>query len=78
VKQPLQRYCFHRELPTACLFGVDQRQATKKCYKEATGSLEVRWVGGGGIHVETEGVGRSCGMWSCQRMDGGQGMEYEV
>jgi hypothetical protein len=31
---------------------------------EAPGSLEVRWGGAG--------VGRRCGMWSSQRVDGGE------
>jgi hypothetical protein len=42
---------------------------------EASGSLEVRWGGGGGIHVETGRVGRRCGMWSSLRMNG-RGREW--
>jgi hypothetical protein len=34
---------------------------------EAPGSREVRWDGG----WEQGGVGRRCGMWSSQRVDGG-------
>jgi hypothetical protein len=34
---------------------------------EAQGSLEVRW--GGGIHVETGGLGRRCGIWSSWRVN---------
>jgi hypothetical protein len=46
---------------------------------EAPGSLEVRWGRGGGIHVETNGVERRCGMWGRWRVDGGgQGMQYGV
>jgi hypothetical protein len=39
---------------------------------EAPGSLEVRWGEGRGIHMETrDGVGRRCGMWRRQKVDGG-------
>jgi hypothetical protein len=38
---------------------------------EFTESLEVRWGGGGGIHMETGWSRRRCGMWS--RQDGGCG-----
>jgi hypothetical protein len=44
---------------------------------ETPGSLEVRWVEGGGIHVETGVVGRRYGMWTSWRVGGeGWGMEY--
>jgi hypothetical protein len=36
---------------------------------EAPGSLEVRWGGGGVIHMEERG--RRCGMWSSQRVNEG-------
>jgi hypothetical protein len=46
---------------------------------EAPESLEVRWGGGWGIHVQTRRVGRRCGMWSSWRVGGEeQGMEYGV
>ena len=38
---------------------------------EAPGSLEVRWGGGGGIHVE-----RGCGgeeVWDVEQLEGGKG-----
>jgi hypothetical protein len=38
---------------------------------ETTGSLEVRYDGGGYIQVETVALGSRCGMWSIQRVDGG-------
>jgi hypothetical protein len=41
---------------------------------KAPGCLEERWSGGGGIHVEIGGVERRCGMWSSQRVDGGNGI----
>jgi hypothetical protein len=45
----------------------------------APGSLEVRWGVGVGIHMKTGRVGKRCGMWSSQRMDGrGQGIDYGV
>jgi hypothetical protein len=44
---------------------------------EVPGNLEVRWGGGGGIHVE-QGVGRIYGVWSSQRLEGVWGMEYGV
>jgi hypothetical protein len=40
---------------------------------EALGSLEVRWDGGGDIHVETEVMRRRCGRWSNQKLDEGAG-----
>jgi hypothetical protein len=47
---------------------------------EASGSLEVRWDGGGATHVEM-GLGWGAEMWdvSSQMVDGEeQGMEYGV
>jgi hypothetical protein len=38
--------------------------------QEAPGSLEVRWGDGGGIHWRWVGVGRQCGVWNSQRVDG--------
>jgi hypothetical protein len=40
---------------------------------EAPGSLEVRWGGGWGIHVDTGVMGRRCGMWSIWSVDRGLG-----
>jgi hypothetical protein len=39
---------------------------------EAPGSLEVRWGGGGSIHVET-GWGRE-EMWDVEQLEGGSGV----
>jgi hypothetical protein len=36
---------------------------------EDPGGLEVKWVGGGDIHMET-GVGRRYGMWNSRRVNG--------
>ena len=45
---------------------------------EAPGSLEVRWDGGWGIHVETGSGGEE--VWGVEQSDGGWGwgMEYGV
>jgi hypothetical protein len=43
---------------------------------EAPGSLEVRWCGGEGIHVETGGMGGSVGCGTFRGKIGGIGMEY--
>jgi hypothetical protein len=45
---------------------------------EDPGSLEVRWGGGGGIHVEMEWGGEE--VWDVEQLEGGegQGMEYGV
>ena len=43
--------------------------------------IEVKWGGDGGIHMETGEVGRRCGMWRSQRVDGESGewnMEYKT
>ena len=39
---------------------------------EAPGSLEVRWGGGRGIHVET-GCGEEEEVWDVEQSEGGQG-----
>jgi hypothetical protein len=44
---------------------------------EVPRSLEVRWNGGGDIHVETE-VGRKCEMWNSRRVNGGGVIKYGV
>ena len=47
---------------------------------EAPGSLEVRWGGGGGIHMEMGWGGEE--VWDVEQSEGGwvggQGMEYGV
>jgi hypothetical protein len=45
---------------------------------EAPGSLEVRDCGVRSIHVETEGVGRRCGMWSSRSMDQDGSREWNM
>jgi hypothetical protein len=43
--------------------------------------MEFREKVGWGMEASTwrwGGVGRRCGMWSSQRVDGGQGIEYGV
>jgi hypothetical protein len=40
---------------------------------KAPGSLDVRWVGGCGHPCADRGVGKRCGMWSSQRVEGWAG-----
>jgi hypothetical protein len=60
------QHTYSRGLPGLCSYRDDVPNP-----QETGGPREFRGQVGGGIHIEMGGVGRRCGMWSRQRVDGG-------